>query len=1514
MDRLDRAGVTAREREVLALLGRRLTNQEIAGRLFLSIRTVESHVSSLLTRLEVENRRALAELAIGSLRGYRLLEPLGEGSFGSVHRAFQPEVGREVAVKVVHPRLANDREFIRRFETEAQLVARLEHPHVVPLYDFWREPEGAYLVMRYLRGGNLREVLAEGSMSPPDAARLIHQVALALAAAHRQGVVHRDVKPANILFDEDRNAYLTDFGIARDLATAEAAAPGGTPGPLAYYLTPEEIRGEPATAATDVYGLGLLLYESLAGRHPFAESSPADVLQKHLRQPVPSIRAFRPELPAAIEEVISRATAKAPADRYPEVLEVAVALQEALAPNARPIPVPAGEARNPYKGLRPFFEADAADFFGREALVAELLVRLADPGPGCRFLAVVGPSGSGKSSLVRAGLAPAIRGGALPGSSDWFVVDMHPGAHPFKEFAAALMRIAAEPVPGVVERLQHDDAGLLRAAEEVLPDGAELLLVIDQLEELFTLVEDEGLRARFVEALHGAVTDPRSRLRVVATLRADFYDRPLRYPGLAQLMKDRTVTVTPLMPEELERAVAGPAERAGVRVDPSLLAEVVAEVAAQPGALPLLQYALTELFERRTDGALTLEAYHQVGGVARALVRRAEDLFGRLDRFGKEATRQLFLRLIAVGKEGGDDTRRRVLRSELMSLEVVLEAMDAVIETFGARRLITFDRDPATRGPTVEVAHEALITEWSRLRGWIEAAREDVRTHRRLAGAARDWMDSGRDPSFLLRGTHLARFEAWVASSGLALTSDERDYLETGLAQRNAERKEEESRTAREAALERRSMVRLRAVVAVLAALALVASALTAFASSQRRAAQREARLAAARELAAAAVANLDVDPERSILLAREAVDTTWEVDGTVVPEAEEALHRAVRSSRVVYFVPHGGHGLAVCLGGALFATGGSHEGDNAATLWDLETGRRLRNLSGPLGGSVDVAVSPDARLVATTHDDGTVRVWLPATGEEWHVLRGHEGRVTNATFSDDGRWLATGGEDATVRVWDMATATQKMTLTGHDRAVISTAFTPDGSRLASGSDDNTARIWDLSTGEPVVTLRGHEWAVTGVDFGADGTRLATSSIDASVRIWDARTGAAMRRFVTPASLNTIDYSPDGTRIATAGTDAIARVLDARTGRELLTLAGHTGAGVVGVAFTPDGDGLLTSGLDGTTRMWDVGVGGGRDWLTVPGAELIYSGVAFSPDGTAFAAPAEPSGVTIWDSGTGEELVTLTGYKAKLTTVAFSPDGDRIAAGSDLSWTPPVWDVRGELLFRLRGHEEPVRAVAFSPDGGRLVTGSWDGTARVWDASTGEERGVLSAGREVLAVAFSPDGRFIVTGAGDGSATVWDAATFETVRSFRGHTSAIIGLAFGAGGKFATASEDGTAKIWHFETGEDRVTFRGHGAAVNQVAFSPNGTRVVTSSEDGTTKLWDARTGEEQLALYGPYHPVYGVDFSPDGRLLATASADGTVSLYVLPIDELVELARDRVTRTLTDEECRQYLHLDACP
>jgi WD40 repeat protein/DNA-binding SARP family transcriptional activator len=1123
----------------------------------------------------------------------------------------------------------------------------------------------------------------------------------------------------------------------------------------------------------------------------------------------------------------------------------------------------------PYKGLAAYGPEEAALFYGRSRLTRTLVATLVDS----RLLVVSGPSGAGKSSVVLAGLLPAVAAGALPGSDGWRQKVIVPGANPVDALAALPGREADAPA----------------------------ILVVDQFEELWTTGSVPAERRAFLDTILSLLDDGEI-VRLVVVLRADHLGRLAEHGRFAERTAREVVLVPPLSELELREVVHAPAETAGLQVEQELADAIVGDVLGQPGALPMLSTALVGTWERRRADVLTLAGYLAAGGVDGALARSAEATYTSLDAEARQRVQPMLVRLAGEGEQEAP-VRRRVSREELGLDGPDGEARRRVVDAFVGQRLLTADED------TVEVAHEALFSAWPRLAAWLadDAAGRAIRNH--LVPTAREWHERGRPTDELYRGSRLATALDWRTTSDPDLTSVEQDFLAESEALAEAELRAARERAVREAAGRRRT----RWLAAALG-VALVGSIIAGVVALDQRAdAQREAQVAASRELAAAAIANLDVDPELSTLLALEAVDATQGEDGTVLREAEEALHRAVSSLRLGLTVPQGGYGLAVSPDGTRFATGGDGS-DSAVTVWDLETGEQRLQLSGHDGGAAAVGFSPDGVSIATTHDS-TVRLWDAVTGEQLRTLRGHGGYVTHPVFSPDGRWVAAGGEDSTIRIWDVTQGTEEMTLAGHESPTYRAAFSPDGARLATASEDGTAKIWDLATGETLVMLEGHRWGVTGVDFSPDGSRIATASIDGSVRIWDPASGAHLRTFVAPVDLHAVAYSPDGTRIASAGTDGIARIWDTDTGREMLTLAGHTSA-VNDLAYTPDGNHLLTIGQDGT-RLWDVSVGGGRDWLRVPSAELILVGVAFSPDGATFAAPAEPSGVTIWDTRTGDEIITLTGHGAKLTTVVFSPDGRRIAAGSDLTDTPPVWDVEtGELLFTLDGHEEDVRAVSFSPDGSRIVTGSWDATARVWDAATGEQVAVLDEWNRpsIISAAFSPDGRSIVTGDDDGNVTVWNAATLEKERTFSGHTSHVAGLAFGPDGLFLTAGEDGAARVWDFETGQVRVTLRGHTARVNQVAASPDGARIATSSDDGTVRLWDSATGEELLTLLGHSYLVYGVDFSPDGRLLATASPDGTAALHLLSIDELVEVARERVTRGLTDDECRQYLHLERCP
>jgi WD40 repeat protein/class 3 adenylate cyclase len=1146
----------------------------------------------------------------------------------------------------------------------------------------------------------------------------------------------------------------------------------------------------------------------------------------------------------------------------------------------------------PYKGLAAFERDDSAHFFGRERLVGELAARTVQVG----LLGVVGASGSGKSSVIGAGLLPSLAAGLLPGSEIWKQVAVRPGEHPMNALRAALSSEAEDPIEEVVEGLS--------------PEGR-LVLVIDQFEETFTLCAGEAERSDFVEALTGAAKRWPENVAVILAIRADYYGHCAPYPDLAEALAANHVLVGPLKREELKRAIELPARRAGLRVESALADALVEEVSDEPGGLPLLSTALVELWQTREDGWIRMEAHEQTGGVRGAVSRLAETSYEQLSPAEQKAARRVFLRLVASG-EGETVTRRRV---ELDEFDPVRDPdAAAVLTRLTQDRLLTKTED------TVEVAHEALLREWPRLRAWLE---EDVQGHQlrqHLTHAAQQWEETGREAFEVYRGARLSAALDWAATRGPDLNEQERDFLS-------------ESRQAseREADRQRRTNRRLRGLLAgtaVLLVVALVAGGLALVQRGRARdeavRAEKQVRIATARELAAAAVANLDVDPERSILLALAAVEATWKADRTVVAAAEEALHRSLEESRVVLAVPQGG-GVAISDDGKRFATTGE---DGTPSVWATHTGRRLLTLRGHKGGVNGIAYSPDGSLLATAGDDRTVRLWDAASGRQVHVLRGHRKLVLGVAFSPDGSLLATSSRDGTVRIWDVATGTQHLVLMGPPGEVFysppgpsfTPAFSPDGSRVASGGWKRTP-IWDLSTGKISMALPRQKWEAFAVAFSPDGSGVATD-VNLDVKTWDAQTGKPITTLSgLIADVNSIAYSPDGTRIAGGGSDATAQVWDAETGRSLLTLGGHT-IGVDQVAFTADGDRLLTGGMDGTARVWDISPTGGSDGLTVSGPVDRQLGVSFSPDGTSFAVPRQLTGVTIRDVETGARIITLKGHDSTIRRMVFSLDGNRLvgAAGSALGdfkvKTVPVWDVStGELVMTLTGHSWSTTAVAVSPDGRRLATSSLDKTIRLWDAFSGKELGTVDAESPAWGLAFSPDGRWLVSSDDkDYSLIVWDANTLERRGNLRGHTDAIQDLAFAPDGKVVTGSWDGTAKIWDLESGRVLETLRGHTSTVMGVAVSPDGTLVATGSLDGTAKLWDLATGREILTLFGHDSIVNAVAFSPDSRLLATGSADGTVALHLLRIDDLRDFARERVTRTLTDEECRQYLHVGKCP
>jgi WD40 repeat protein len=1500
------------------------------------------------------------------IKGYELREQIGVGGYGAVYRAIQPSVSRDVAIKVILPRYANHPDFIRRFEAEAQLVARLEHPHIVPLYDYWREPDSAYLVMRWLRGGSLHDRLAGTPWPPEQVVTLLDQLGAALTIAHRHGVVHRDLKPDNILLDEDDNAYLADLGIAKDLGDASDPAHAdasitktgmmmGSPA----YISPEQIKAEPITPQTDIYSLGIMLYEILTGELPFAGQTPVIVLFRHVHEQLPPLRLQQRELGDALNAVLQRATAKHPQERYPDVMGLVADFRRAIgsaAPMVRSAGAPPAAApsisgnghrmigarrtgsiydtgvlyqtalieavvpavENPYKGLRAFQEADASDFFGREALTQRLLARLGESTPLARFLAVVGPSGGGKSSVVRAGVVPALRRGVLPGSRHWYVLEMIPGAQPMAELATALLRVAVGQPPDLLGQLQRDERGLLHVVQELLPGGTEteLVLVIDQFEEVFTLVEDEATRIHFLNSLLAAVTGPHARLRVILTLRADFYDRPLLYSGLSELVRQRTEVVTPLAAEELQRAIVGPAERAGVSLEMDLIGAIIHDVGEQPGTLPLMQYALTELFERRVGRVMVLDAYQSSGGVMGALARRADETYNGLNEQEREAARQLFLRLVTLG-EGTEDTRRRVLRSELAAvvheqrtIDHGQRTIDRVIDTYGKYRLLTFDRDPMTRGATVEVAHEALIRTWGRLRDWLDQSRDDLRLQRRLAAAAIEWNNAGRDPSYLATGVRLEQFADWATDTQLALNVDERAYLDASLAERDARNAQDVSRREREAALEQRSRRVLRALVGVFVVATVLALGLAALAFTQRQAAQQQRAIAEQQKVvadqSAAWVRFLALSSAAQAALSQGNADAALMLAtiANSLPEhtrdAERLLSEAAYAPGTRYRqIEAGGvQGLDFSPDGRTFLVGSTDktivlrdsatgqqirtfEGhtsqvqsvafspdstraisgsqDKTVILWDVATGKLIRRFPQVHTADVkQVVFSPNGRTAVSAGGDALVILWDVETGQEIRRFSGHTQQVRGVAFSPDGKLLLTGGGEADLMLWDVASG-QRLRVFDHQHSqeIDSVAFSPDGRTALSGSKDTTMILWDVATGKLLQRFRGHTREVWVTRFSPDGRLAISGGLDNRIGLWNLSTGQNIR-FLTGhgAAVRAVAISPDGRRVLSGSEDFTVRLWDLDNGAQVRRFDGHTDE-VTAVAFSPDGKQLLSGSEDTATHLWDIA--GGRD--VRPPALLHEDGVravAFSPDGKTALSGSGDSKIILQDVATGSFIRRFDGHTGSVNSVVFSPDGKTALSGASAGDTVSdpeyiiLWDVAtGRKIRTFKGHSDSVSAVAFGPDGKTALSASTDTTLILWDVATGTPIRTLKGHKaKIRALAISPDGKTAVSGDEQRTIILWDLATGARIRTFEGqHNGGIFALAFSPDGQtFASGSEDTTVLLWDISAGVPIRRFAGHDAVVHGLAFSPDGRQLASASADRSVRLWRIDTSAELLA------------------------------------------------------------------
>lgn len=1498
-----------------------------------------------------------------SIGGFVIEGEAGRGGMGVVHRAREPRLDRLVALKIMAPGLSSDARFRQLFEDESRRAAALEHPNVLPVYGSGEEAGQLYIAMRFVEDGSLQDLVERrGGLPTGMAVRIVGRVADALDAAHAHGLVHRDVKPGNVLVADpggpDEQVYLGDFGLAMPVDEARGGAGGGTPG----YLAPEQLVGGAVGPWTDVYALGCLLRYALTGRAP----SRAD------RGTAPDDLAG---LPAGLADVIARATAPRAEDRYPSAgalaraasavrrdvvlvhhpddrdaagrleerlrargvdarasdhagddLAVARAclvlvgragldgwardalsaaravtatdpafvlgtvllpgapdlLEPALAALAsRPAvdlrrepddahavsdvlrllgaaPAPPGSgsvAGCPYRGLAAFGEEDAALFVGRERETTMLLAKLR----GGRFLAVLGASGTGKSSLIRAGLLPALRA-AEPLTA---VCTLTPGRGPAGALAAALAPVLGARAPSATD-VMEDPRSLDRAGERAAdaPDAPRrLVVVVDQFEEVFSLTASPRERRAFIDALVHAATVPGGDVVVVLAMRSDFYARCAEHPELRALVADRQFLVGPLGPAALQRAIEEPAAAAGLTLEDGLTRRILADVASQPGALPLMEHLLQELWERRRGSVLTLQAYEECGGVGGAVARSANQVYGGLSPEQRAIARRVLLRLTQPG-EGSEDTRRRAEVAELATSPEDEPAVDGILEAMSAARLVTLATDPATGAPTAEVTHEALIRGWPELRAWIDEDREQLRLHRRLTGAAGEWETSGRDDALLDRGS---RLDAWSGRPEDDLNDRERAFLAAS-----------RDREARERSARRR---RLRLTVGALGAGVVALAVLAALALVSRGQAQTEATAAreeASRALAAQSRLAASTGGDPFTLAQRSMAEAQ-------TPEGAEALRLAVpQPLRRSIATGHGGLWALAALSDGRILTG-SESGQ--VEVWDPAAPERAVASVATGYSSVYVLLELPGGRVVSGHDDGTLAVWNRSLGTPVDTVQTGHGSVYGGALLPGGR-IAIGSADGWIQIRDLSDLSRTLGGFPTRHQAIDALTTLPGGLLAVGSDDGWLQIFDPDRpSAPVAGADTGHGAVYSIER-LPGGRLAVGGDPGWVDIW--RVGPPLVRLATASTRHGTTWGVvplDARRLAVASDDATLEVRSVDDpGRVIARVSADHGPLLK--AVLPAGGGLATGSNGGQLEVWDPA------HATPPLVSVAKAtGIAGDEGAGGLATLGIMSGRRIAIAGTGRLTVldaddpthALVRRETGLTPtngLAVLPGGRVALLGGDRL---QVWDPlrrAGPVATGSIGNPKGMALAAIG--GGRVVSADADGGIAVWDPSDlGRPVARWNAGHGRVWGILPLQGTRFATMSEDATLSLWDAAQPGAPGpSFDAGHGPMFAAAALPGGRIATSSGgDGTITIWDpSDPARAVASWKSGHSTVFALAVLPDG-RLVTGSTDGQIQAWDpARHGRALASIATTGGSINEIGILHDGRLV-TGSGGGRLEI-----------------------------------